>query len=66
MRIRLELDDETREKLIEAAIRERRPVGLQAEVLLRRALGLERCHAKTERRRRAEAVEAIAGGEVLR
>jgi hypothetical protein len=41
VRIRLELDDETRAALIELAVKERRPVGLEAEVLLRRALRLE-------------------------
>lgn len=40
MRIRLELDNETTERLIERAADERRPVSWQAEVMLRRALGL--------------------------
>lgn len=40
MRIKLELDPETTEKLIEAAVREKRPVAWHAEVLLRTALGL--------------------------
>ncbi len=40
MRIKLELDQEIAERLIETAEKERRPVVWQAEVLLRRALGL--------------------------
>ena len=40
MRIRLDLDRETASRLVEAATIERRPVGWQASVLLRRALGL--------------------------
>jgi hypothetical protein len=40
MRIKLELDPETTEKLVEAAVREKRPAAWQAEVLLRTALGL--------------------------
>jgi len=40
MRIKLDLDTETTERLIQAAISENRPVGMHAEVILRRALGL--------------------------
>ena len=40
MRIHLDLDDETRTRLIDSAVEEWRPVTLQAHVLLRRALGL--------------------------
>lgn len=40
MRLKLELDGETAEKLVEAAEAERRPTAWEAEVLLRRALGL--------------------------
>ena len=40
MKIRLDLDKQTTEQLIELALQERRPVDWQAEVLLRRALGL--------------------------
>jgi hypothetical protein len=40
VRIRLELDNETTERLIERAAEERRPVPWQSEVMLRRALGL--------------------------
>lgn len=40
MRLKLDLDTETTERLIDAAITERRPLPLQAEVILRRALGL--------------------------
>jgi hypothetical protein len=39
-RIRLELDQQTFEKLIQIAVAERRPVVMQAEVILRRSLGL--------------------------
>jgi hypothetical protein len=39
-RLQLELDTETAERLMESAVAERRPVVWQAEVLLRRALGL--------------------------
>lgn len=40
MRIKLDLDTETTERLIQAAISENRPAGMHAEVILRRALGL--------------------------
>jgi len=40
MRIKLDLDSETTERLIQAAISENRPVGMHAEVVIRRALGL--------------------------
>lgn len=40
MRIKLELDQETTEKLVEIAMREKRPPAWQAEVLLRTSLGL--------------------------
>jgi hypothetical protein len=40
MRIKLELDNEMTEKLVQAAVREQRPAAWQAEVMLRRALGL--------------------------
>jgi hypothetical protein len=40
VRIRLDLDEETTEQLIKSAASERRPVPWEAEVLLRRALGL--------------------------
>ena len=39
-RLRLDLDKETFEALAEQASAERRPVPLQAEVILRQALGL--------------------------
>ena len=38
-RLRLELDSETYDRLVEQAVSERRPVVWQAEVTLRRALG---------------------------
>jgi len=40
MRIRLELDAQTTQALIRSAVSEKRPVAWQAEILLRRALGL--------------------------
>ena len=40
MRICLDLDADTTERLVEAAVAERRPIVWQAEVLLRRSLGL--------------------------
>lgn len=40
MRLKLEIDSETAERLVASAGAERRPVDWQAEVLLRRALGL--------------------------
>jgi len=40
MLIRLRLNQEATERLIERAVRERRPVPMQAEVLLLRSLGL--------------------------
>jgi hypothetical protein len=38
--VRLDLDSETYRRLAEHALAERRPVNFQAEVTLRRALGL--------------------------
>jgi hypothetical protein len=40
MRLRLELDQETHDALLKAALVEKRPIDWQAEVILRRALGL--------------------------
>jgi hypothetical protein len=40
MRLRLELDHDAERALVRDAVRNYRPVGLQAEVLLRQALGL--------------------------
>lgn len=40
VKLRLEIDRATHEKLIEVALSERRPLDWQAEVILRRALGL--------------------------
>jgi hypothetical protein len=40
MRLRLDLDPQTAEALAVSAVREMRPAPMQAEVLLRRALGL--------------------------
>lgn len=38
--LKLDIDAETYERLVEAAVSERRPIVWQAEVTLRRALGL--------------------------
>ena len=40
-RVRLELDQRTFDALMEAAVGERRPVPWHAEVLIRRALGIQ-------------------------
>jgi hypothetical protein len=40
MIVKIDLDRETTQRLIRVAVAERRPVGMQAEVLLRRGLGL--------------------------
>ena len=40
MLIKFQPDPETQRRIIEAAVKERRPVRLQAEILLRRAVGL--------------------------
>lgn len=40
MRLKLELDEDASTRLVEQAALERRPVTWQAEVLLRKALGL--------------------------
>lgn len=40
VRIRVDLDQETYEALVDASLIERRPIPWQAEVALRRALGL--------------------------
>ena len=39
-RLRLELDQETYLKLLDSALAEKRPIDWQAEVVLRRAMGL--------------------------
>lgn len=38
--LRLDVDQETYQRLVEAAVSERRPIDWQAEVMLRRAAGL--------------------------
>lgn len=43
MRIRITLDDRARDALLRAATSEHRPIVMEAEVLLHRALGLECC-----------------------
>jgi len=40
MRIRLDLEDDAAVALVNSAVAERRPVAMQAEALLRKALGL--------------------------
>ena len=40
MRLRLDLDTDTATALVRAAVEDRRPVDMEVEVLLRRALGL--------------------------
>jgi hypothetical protein len=40
MRLKIELDPETTERLVASAVAECRPIPMQAEVLLRRALNL--------------------------
>jgi len=40
LRLKIELDEQASAKLIEEAATEKRPVAWQAEVLLRKALGL--------------------------
>ncbi len=44
-RVRLELDQRTFEALIEAAVRERRPIPWHAEVLIQQSLGTRSKHA---------------------
>lgn len=39
--VRVDLDRETYKRLMKSAVSERRPPGMQAEVLLRRALGVD-------------------------
>jgi hypothetical protein len=46
-RIKLELDTETFGRLVEAAVAERRPANWQAEVMLMRALGIQRYETST-------------------
>ena len=46
--VRVNLDGETFSRLIDAACSERRPVPMQAEVMLRRALGLPFPYALSE------------------
>ncbi len=38
--LKLQIDSETMDRLVERAVRERRPITWEAEVLLRQALGL--------------------------
>ena len=51
MRLKLELDPETAEKLAQSAVVEKRPLAWQAEVLLRRALGLPFPQERSEQRK---------------
>ena len=44
MRLKLDLDEDATARLVEQAVVERRPVPWQAEVLLRKALGLPFSH----------------------
>ena len=46
-RLRLDVDQETYERLVERAVAERRPIDWQAEVTLRRAVGLPFPHGGT-------------------
>lgn len=56
MILRLRLDDETSERLSEAATVERRPLAMQAEVLIRRALKLPKPRPAKQRVADYEAV----------
>ena len=46
--LKILLDDETLDRLMEAAVRELRPIGLQASAILRRSLGLPVPYPATE------------------
>lgn len=48
MHVKLSLDEETFQRLVQEAQRERRPTAWHAEVLLRRALGLPFPHSLSE------------------
>lgn len=62
--VRVDLDTETYQRLMDVALSERRPVPLQAEVVLRRALGLPFPYARPSGRVRvgdAPTVGILAG-----
>ena len=46
-RVRLELDQPTFDALVEAAVRERRPIPWHAEVIIRRVLGTQPEESRT-------------------
>jgi hypothetical protein len=70
MKLKLDIDGETYDKLIEVACRERRPPDWHAEVLLRQALGLPFPYPPMRRDEHSEAnghgAAAGAGEEVSR
>jgi hypothetical protein len=47
--LKLDLEEDATAKLIERAVAQKRPVGWQAEVLLREALGLPSLPPRTEK-----------------
>jgi hypothetical protein len=57
-KVRLELTDETFDRLMRAAVSERRPVDWQAEVLLERALGIRPSEARGGAKPTPQAVDA--------
>lgn len=63
MRLRLDLSTEATERLIRKAIQQRRPVAMQAEVLLLEALGIDLDGAVEEHQatERPEAVQPHGG-----
>lgn len=60
MNLKLQPDPETQKRLIEAAVAERRPIVMQAEILLRRALGLPELIYAPDQRARSQRRE-VAG-----
>lgn len=64
LRIRLELDAETYEHLLLQSLAERRPIGWQAEVMLRRALCLPFPYPIA--RREAHPPKALSGRQVCK
>jgi hypothetical protein len=44
MRLKIDLDAETTDRLLDSAMRARRPIHWQAEILLRQVLGLPLCN----------------------
>lgn len=63
-KVRLDLTDDAFQRLLDSAVDERRPINLQAEVLIERQLGLRPIEAPSELSRMHPASDAASQREV--